>query len=76
MFRTMQICKFLSKISTPSKLFIYLFIFLRCSLRLEVSRELSVNREEINDRLPIKMGVIFFFLFLGFCFFNLFFFFF
>lgn len=73
MLRTMQICKFLSKIS---KLFIYLFFFLRCSLRLELSRELSVNREGINDRLPIKMGVIFFFLFLGFCFFNLFIFFF
>lgn len=58
-----------------SFLFIY-FFFLRCSLRLELSRELSVNREGINDRLPIKMGVIFFFLFLGFCFFNLFFFFF
>lgn len=82
MLRAMQICKFSFD---AFKLYIF-FFFARISvrfffffLRLEISRESLVNREGINDRLPIKIlcyvtkweEFFFFSYFLGFAIFNL-----
>lgn len=86
MLRAMQICKFSFQNFDAFKLYIF-FFFLRESLcdffffflRLEISRESLVNREGINDRLPIKIlcyvtkweEFFFFSYFLGFAIFNL-----